>query len=346
MDNDMLAVRLTSDGLVEQRVAIPTPGNDEILVRIGAAGVCHSDAHYRDGVAAPQSLPVTLGHEVAGTVEAVTDGVVGFERGNRVALHYLVSCGRCRYCVGGTEQFCEAAEMIGKSIDGGFTEYISIPARNAVALPDNIPLEWGAVMMCSTATSYHAIQKARFQPGERVAVFGVGGLGLSAVQLLTVGGADRVFAVDLSPGRLELARSFGAIPINAAVVDPIEAIRDATNGAGVDISLELLGKRITIEQSLGCLAPMGRAAIVGITGETIAIDTYSTLIGGEHELIGVSDHLRSDLESLVEFAAAGKLVLSDIVTERVPLSAEAINACLDRLSANGSGVRSVVVPTD
>ena len=139
MNNDMLAVRLTPDGLVEEHVEIPRPGTGEILVRVGAAGICHSDAHYRNGTAAPPELPVTLGHEVAGTIEVVGDGVVGLDEGDRVALHYLVTCGVCTYCVSGTEQFCSSGKMIGKSADGGYAEFISIPARNAVVLPDEVP---------------------------------------------------------------------------------------------------------------------------------------------------------------------------------------------------------------
>lgn len=344
MNEDMLAVRLTRDGLVEQRVARPTPDYGEILIRVGAAGICHSDAHYRDGTAPPPALPVTLGHEVAGRVEILGEGVVGFEVGDRVALHYLITCGNCRYCIAGSEQFCSSGGMIGKSVDGGYAEFIVVPARNCVVLPDAVPLEWGAVMMCSTATSYHAIRKARFKFGESVALFGVGGLGLSAIQLLSNSGASKVFAVDLSKERLALVQSYGALPIDAGKVDPIETILEATNGLGVDVSLELLGKRVTIEQSIGCLSPMGRAAIVGITRESIELDTYATLIGSERELIGVSDHLRSELDFLVDLAAAGKLNYSRIVTERIPLNAESINASLDRLAKYGAGIRTVIDP--
>ena len=153
------------------------------MVWVKAAGICRSDLHYRAGVSPVRPLPLTLGHEVSGIVEAAGKDVASVQVGDRVCLHYLTSCGDCRYCAAGAEQFCTSGSMIGKYRDGGYAEFILVPARNAVPLPEDIPFEQGAIMMCSAATSLHALIKARLQPGESVAVFGVGGLGISAVQL-------------------------------------------------------------------------------------------------------------------------------------------------------------------
>ncbi len=182
----------------------PAPGDGEILVRVMAAGICHSDAHYRSGVGSTRH-PLTLGHEVAGVVAATGTGVSSPRVGDRVCLHYLVTCGACMDCRAGREQFCATGQMIGKDRDGGFAQLVCVPARNAHPLPDTIPFEQGAIMMCSSATALHALRKARVRTGETVAVFGVGGLGVSAVQLARALGASAVYAVDLNPAKLALA---------------------------------------------------------------------------------------------------------------------------------------------
>ena len=342
----MNAVRLAETGqpLVVSEMEIPAPADSEVLVRVAAAGICHSDCHYRAGTSPTRPLPLTPGHEVAGVVEQVGEGVDGVSPGDRVALHYLVTCGECDYCRGGHEQFCAAAQMLGKHRDGGYAEYICVPARNAIAVPDAVPMETAAIMMCSTATSLHALEKARIAPDESVAVFGAGGLGLSAIQLATILGAQRVFAVDISAERLEIASQLGATPIDASDCDPVDAIFDLTSGHGVDVSLELIGLAKTMRQAVRVLGVLGRAALVGLTQTSFAVDSYEELINKEAEVIGVSDHLATDLSRLMNWAAESKLDFSHIITDRVALEADAINAVLDRLDACGSGVRSVIVP--
>ena len=192
----MKAVRLVQTGqrLELHEIPRPQPGDDDVLVRVKAAGVCHSDAHYWAGVSRAHPLPITLGHEVDGVVVAVGANVKQLRIGQRVCLHYMVTCGSCAWCIKGNEQFCETGAMIGKSLDGGYAEFINIPARSVFELPDEIPFEHGAIMMCSSATSLHALNKARMQPGESVAIFGVGGLGTSAIQLAKILGASEFAA--------------------------------------------------------------------------------------------------------------------------------------------------------
>ena len=259
----MKALRLVQPGrpLVMQEIPIPKAGPRDALVRIMAAGICHSDAHYRAGRSSTNPLPLTLGHEVAGVVEQTGAAADDFAPGDRVCLHYLATCGACDYCREGTEQFCGSAAMIGKHRDGGFAEFIVMPAASLVRLPQEIPFEQGAIMMCSSATSLHALKKARLKPGESVAVFGVGGLGASAIQLAKALGAGKVFAVDIKPAKLELARQFGAIPLNGAECDPVEEISRMTAGRGVDVALELIGLPLTMQQAVRSLAIYGRAAL-------------------------------------------------------------------------------------
>ena len=340
----MKAIRLTVIGalLEEQGIEVPPVGVRDVLIRVRAAGVCHSDAHYRAGVS-PVKLPLTLGHEVAGVVAQVGTEVKNFEPGDRVCIHYLVTCGECAFCRGGNEQFCPSAEMIGKHRDGGYAEFIVVPERSVFVLPDEIPFEQGAIVMCSSATSLHALKKARLATGESVAIFGVGGLGISAVQLAKHLGAGRVFAVDINPQKLELAERFDAIAINALAGDPVEQLRDITNGRGVDVALELVGLPITMRQAVQSLATLGRAALVGLTRESFDIAPYRELINKESEIIGVSDHLASEIPVLLEMARTGQLDLSHGIIRPVPLEAGPINAALDNLEGFGDDVRAVIL---
>ena len=155
----MRAVRLVQVGkpLEEADIPIPEIGSSDILIRVAAAGICHSDVHYRAGISKIDSLPLSLGHEVAGRVEEVGSDETHLSAGDRVCVHYLVSCGSCEFCVRGLEQFCRSGQMIGKHRDGGYAEFINVPGANAFPLPDEIPFEAAAIMMCSSATAFHAL---------------------------------------------------------------------------------------------------------------------------------------------------------------------------------------------
>jgi 2-desacetyl-2-hydroxyethyl bacteriochlorophyllide A dehydrogenase len=339
----MKAIRLTKIGspLEEQDAAEPAIGSADVLIRIRAAGICHSDAHYRGGVSPVKRLPLTLGHEVAGIVEEIGPDVTRFAVGDRVCVHYLVTCGKCESCRTGNEQFCPGGEMIGKHRDGGYAEFIAIPEHSVFGLPSEIPFEQGAILMCSSATSWHALKKARLVAGESVAVFGVGGLGVSAIQLAQHLGATQVFGVDINPAKLKVAAQFGAVPVDARQ-DPVEQIRDLTNGRGVDVALELVGLSLTMRQAVQSLAILGRTALVGLTRETFEVAPYTELLNKEAEIIGVSDHLASEIPVLLELARAGKLDLSHAIIRTVPLAAPAVNEALDRLEQFGDDVRVVI----
>jgi propanol-preferring alcohol dehydrogenase len=324
-------------------VPAPSPGPRDLLIRVKAAGICHSDAHYRAGKSRVYPLPLTLGHEVAGIVEQTGDAVAGFKTGDRVCLHYLATCGACAYCQAGNEQFCADGAMIGKYRDGGYAEFILMPARSAFHLPLEIPFEHGAIMMCSSATSLHALNKARLKVGESVAIFGAGGLGLSAIQLARAMGAGQVLAVDIQPSKLALAKSLGAEGVNASAGDPVQEIKRLTGGRGVDVALELIGLPLTMRQAVQCLAIQGRAALAGITDKTFEVAPYQEVLNKEAEIIGVSDHLAQELPLLIQWALEGKLDFRPIITRKAPLEAQAINETLDRLEAFGSDGRAVVM---
>ena len=312
LGTSMRAVRLVQPGkpLEEANVSIPEIGPSEVLIRVAACGICHSDAHYRAGISKFDSLPMTLGHEVAGHVESVGKDVSHLAPGDRACLHYLVSCGRCDFCSRGFEQFCPNGQMIGKHRDGGYAEFIKVPGRNAFKLPDEISFEVGAVMMCSSATALHALNKARIKSGESVAIFGFGGLGFSALQLARALGCGEVYVVEVNQAKLASIAALGAVAIDANAGDSADQIRQATSGKGVDISIELIGSATTMRQAVQCLGIFGRAAFVGLTTESLSVFPYPELINKEAEIIGVSDHLASEIPSLMQFVRSGTAPLS------------------------------------
>src|SRR5438270_7657788 len=342
----MRAVRLLQQGkpLEDAEVALPEIGPSEVLVRVAACGICHSDAHFRENISPIDPLPMTLGHEVAGRVETVGEEVDHVSPGDRIYVHYLVSCGRCDFCFRGYEQFCAKGQMIGKHRDGGYAEFMKVPGRNVFVLPDEIPFEHGAIMMCSSATSLHALHKARLKSDERVAIFGFGGLGFSALQLARAFGCGEVYVVDINPAKLASIAAFGGIPIDATAEDPVEQIRDATDGKGVDFSIELVCSAITMGQAVRCLGVFGRTVLVGLTAEALSVLPYTEVINKEAEIIGVSDHLATELPLLMQFARNGKLCFPEGTLRSVGLDAAQINAALDKIAKSSDYIRTVIVP--
>jgi 2-desacetyl-2-hydroxyethyl bacteriochlorophyllide A dehydrogenase len=337
----MRALRLVAFGqpVTGQQVPEPMPARGEVVVRVRAAGVCHSDAHYRAGRGTVPRLPLTLGHEIAGVVEALGDGVTTPRAGDRVAVHYLVSCGVCRGCEHG-EQFCETGAMVGKDRDGGQADLVLVPAVNAVPIPDAVDDATAAITMCSTATAYHALQLAVLHPGETVMILGFGGLGVSTLQLATAMGA-RVLAVDVHPDKLAAARALGAMAIDARG-DVGSAVMEATNGAGADVAIDLAGHPPLCTQALRLLAPGGRLMLVGLNPTPFEFNPYKDVLARERRIIGCSDHTRDELVSLLDFLADGRLDLAPAISRRIPFEEAAVNAALDDLERGTAHFRTVV----
>jgi len=316
------------------------PGPGEVVVVVQAAGICHSDVHYRSGSPEPARLPVTLGHETAGEIVAVGVDVAGDRIGDRVAVHYVLSCGACPLCHTGREQFCAGYQMTGLTVDGGWADRITVPSRNAVTIPEGITTENAAVMMCSSATSFHALRRGRMAVGDSVAVFGAGGLGLSAVQLAFALGAVNVTAIDVCAERLAIAETLGATAVESGG-DLVERLGDA---GPFDVALDLVGDEQVLHDALASLAPGGRVVAVGITARSFRLDPYRDVIGPEAELIGSNDHTLAEIEELFGIAEMGALDLGEIITGRVPLDADDVNDAMDELERYGSGVRTVIAP--
>ncbi|HVG24726.1 MAG TPA: zinc-binding dehydrogenase [Thermoanaerobaculia bacterium] len=339
----MHAIQLTQPAhpLQSSDVADPSPGAGEVVVDVERAGICHTDAHYRGGITNVE-LPRTLGHEVAGVVSAIGDGVTDVRVGQRVALHYLTSCGTCERCTKYGEQFCPEGGMVGKDRDGGYAQRIVVPAFNAIPIPDGVSSDVAAIMMCSTATAYHALRLGSIERGQSVAVLGFGGLGVSAVQLARALGAAEVYAVDVVPEKLQLAEQFGATPLDARETPVHKAILGATNGRGVDVVLEFTGNAEVARGGLRATTPGGRLMIVAINLRKFEFDPFSDLLVRERRIIGCSDHTRAELVELLDLAANGKIDLSRAITRTIPFEADAVNGALDDLERGSGHLRTVI----
>jgi len=319
----MRAARLHEPGseLSIDRIQVPRIRGGEVLVDVQVSGLCHSDINYRDGVAPVGKIPITLGHEIAGIVAETGGRVKRVKKGDRVFVHYISSCGHCVYCRNGRENYCPRYLMIGKDIDGGFAEYARVPATSILKLPEEIPFEQGAIMGCAVPTAYHALKRSGVKPKETVLVLGVGGLGMHAVQLAhTTFRAGRTIAVDRFTWKLNKAKRFGASDtINAATRDVLSTVEKITNKKLADVVLDFVGSQRTIQFGLNCVGKGGRLVLVGISAKLFQMSPYMTIIGKEMQIIGVNDHLRTDLIHLVRLVRSGRLDLSHSITHRIPL---------------------------
>ena len=340
----MRSLQITGKGqpLEARECSAPVPGHGEVLLRIEAAGICRSDVHYRSGTRPVPALPVTPGHEIAGTVDAVGDDVDDLVPGDRVGVHYLITCGNCRQCRSGAEQFCSRGEMVGLDRDGGYAESIVIPAVNAVPIPEQVSTRAAAVMMCSTATAFHALRRGAARAGDSVAIFGVGGLGMSAVQLAMAMGASTVFAVDVNPAKLAVAEQFGAVGVDGR--DGHAGDRILARFGGADIALELVGLAKTMRGAVESLRPGGRAVAVGITEDQMELNPFRDLVLREVSMVGAADHLFDELRVVLDMAARAAIDVDAMVTSTVPLDADTVNTAMDRLEGFGDDIRTVIVP--
>ena len=331
----MRAVAIRSYKAPLEEVVLPevSPAAGEIKVAVQASGVCHSDAHYRGGFG-DTPLPRVPGHEIAGIVSEVGAGVLDISVGDRVAIHYLLSCRHCASCKESGEQFCETGLMIGKHRDGGYAESIVVPAFNAVPIPENVSVEAAAIMMCSTATAYHALRVANVGPGSRVALLGFGGLGASALRLSAFLGASAIAAVDVIPEKLALAESLGAKPVHSGRIS--EELK------GYSVAIDFTGRPEVSTAAFRALSPGGCLVLVALSEAQLPINPYRDILAKERRIMGCSDHLKEELLDLMKFAANGRLDVSSAITRRIPLDAAAINAALDDLDRGTNAVRTVI----
>ncbi len=328
-------------GLEEIRLEPPGPG--EVLVRIEATGVCHTDLHVLQEDGWHHRFPILLGHEGAGTIAAVGGGVSGLVEGDRVVIGWKTSCGECVSCARGAPRFCrrppsapgrlfrtDGSELTPVLRTGTFATHTVVPAVAAARIPRELPVEQACLLGCAVATGVMSVlETAQVWEGARVAVIGCGAVGLSVIQGARIAGAREIRAIDLDERRLEQARRFGATD---------------TGEGPVDFAFDVVGRRSTFELALSLLSAPGTAVLIGLspTGEKAEIDLAKLF--GKRARILVShggDHLPTDFEQLARWALEGRLDLAGMVTRTAPLDGwqDAFRAMRD-----GDAVRTVLLP--
>lgn len=316
-------------------------GPGEVLVRVAACGVCASDLHYLHGTPTFKKPPLILGHEISGFVEDVARDVKELAPGEAVIVPPLISCGDCANCREGRDNICYEGLMIGNSVDGGFAEFIKVPARMLHKIPSNLPVHESAVISDAVSTPFHAVKnRGEVKPGEWVAVFGCGGVGLNAVQAAAALGAS-VIAVDIDERKLRLARELGAVEtINPQEVDVAKSTRSIAGRRGVDAAFEVVGKPSVMEQALEVVRPGGRLVIVGYSHKNWDL-RVSRVMFREISVIGSLGCRSAEYPYIIRLVERGLIKLGPIISERMPL--EKINDALKRLEEGAVVGRQIIV---
>jgi alcohol dehydrogenase len=343
---------------------LDAPREGELLVRVRAAGLCHSDLSVIDG-SRPRPVPMVLGHEAAGEVVELGPGTTGFAPGDHVVLTFVPSCGSCAPCAAGRPALCEpgaASNTAGELLTGGrrwhragadlhhhlgvsaFAEHTVVAVQSAITIDATVPFDVAALFGCAIVTGVGAVVNAgAVRPGQAVAVFGLGGVGLAAVLGAVEAGAGEVIGVDTVPAKLELARSLGATATVSALDDPVAAVRELTRG-GAEVAVETVGSAAVLELAYLATRRGGTTVTVGLPdpSQTLTIQAVG-LVAEERTLRG--SYLGSavparDIPRLVGLYRDGRLPVDRLLTHRLPL--EEVNAGFDRL-ARGEAVRQAIV---
>lgn len=343
-----------------EEVEISKPGPREVLIRTAAAGVCHSDLHFVEGLY-PAQTPVVLGHESAGIVEEVGANVNYVKPGDHVITCLSVFCGHCEMCLTGHMSLCanpetrrgqEEEPRLAKNSQpvqqfadlSSFAEQMLVHEHAIVKIREDMPLDRAALIGCGVTTGVGSVfHTAAVEPGSTVAVIGCGGVGLSCINGAELAGAGRIIAVDTMENKLDMAKTFGATDVvNASEVNAIGEVRELTGG-GVQYSFEAIGLKQTAEQAFSMLRPGGTATIIGMIPIGVKIELTGAAFLQEKKIQGSmmgSNHFRVDMPRFIDFYLAGKLHLDEMVSKRINLS-QVNEAFVDMKS--GSVARSVII---
>jgi 2-desacetyl-2-hydroxyethyl bacteriochlorophyllide A dehydrogenase len=323
-------------------VPLPTIGNEDLLIKVKGCGVCYTDVKIASGLFPEISLPRILGHEVAGEVVSLGRNVKNFKEGDRVCLYFYLFCGQCDNCLDKKENLClNLRGRIGFDFDGGYAEYVKAPATHAFKIPRDLSFEEAAILTDAVATPLHALrEQAQLRAGESLAIIGVGGLGMQAVQIGKHLGA-KVIAVDLEERRLKMAKDLGAEEaFHGAKGDLTEAILAHTRGKGVDTVLDLVGKDETIHSSIKFLKKGGKIILVGYSFDRPFSIFPAVIMRNEFTIVGSRACRPKELEDVIQLVAEKKI--KPMVSERIPL--ERANEVHDRLKKNEILGRVVLQP--
>src|SRR3990172_2867041 len=344
--------------LVVEEVDIDSPHKSEVKVRIGATAICHSDIHSIKGELGG-GVPMVPGHESAGYVEELGEGVTALKPGDEVVVSLLKSCGHCLYCRTGRSFLCEAdwphnreRRLHNKKGEGlramtgvgGFAEYVIVDQSQCVVVPKGLPIDRAALLACGVITGFGAVvNRAQVKPMESVVVIGIGGVGLNSVQGAALSGANPIIAVDMLDSKLEAAKSFGAThTVKASDKDAVKQVQQLTAGRGADYVMVTVGSTTAIQQGYQMAGPRGLIVVVGLAprGETLTLPTF---FGGERMVTSSSmgtTRLAIDVPKLVALYQAGRLKLDELITARYPL--DQINQAIAAVE-RGEALRNVIM---
>ena len=321
---------------------VPRPqiAADEVLIEVKACGVCHSDLHVAEGdwkqFAGIVKRPLILGHEVAGRVAELGASVRNLKIGDRVGVPWLYwSCGECDFCREGNENLCVKQSITGVTVDGGFAEFLKVRASHATRIPDSLSALEAAPLFCAGVTVHRALKHAKISPGQRLAIFGVGGLGHLAIQLGRALGAE-ITAIDISESKFEMARSLGAArTLNAKTSDVAKEFR---RSGGAHVALVTSGAKAAYDTAFACLRPTGMLLVVGLPAEDICFPPIM-MAAREVRIQASAVGTREDLREVLALAARGK-VRCEVAAR--PLSQ--VNEVLDEMRRGEISGRIVLTP--
>jgi D-arabinose 1-dehydrogenase-like Zn-dependent alcohol dehydrogenase len=316
-----------------------------VVVRVEACGICASDLHFIHGeIPLPASPPLTLGHEASGTIASVGPGVPGWREGQRVSLLAGKVCMACDRCAAGRLDECRNPQIMGAHFDGAWAELVRVPWYSLAAVPDRVSFDHAAIACDAVSTPYAALtHRGALRPGERVGIWGVGGLGTHAVQIARLAGASFVAAIDPLPAARERALALGADLALDPADDVPGRIREATNGRGLDLALDAIGRSSVVRQAMFSLTRGGRVVLMGQSFETLDAGPILVLSVLGIGLLGHLGYGKRHLEEVLDLIATGRLDLSGSISGRLPL--ERVNEGLDRLATKADAtVRLVVLP--
>lgn len=303
-------------------IPVPEPGPADVLVRVEACGICLSDVHLIDGSLPGPLAQVTPGHEAAGVIERVGADVPGWQPGDRVVMAGGRPCGACAHCVRGRLEECLRFEIMGFNYDGAWAEYVVVPFYALTSVPDDLPFEQAAILADAVSTPYAGLtDRAQLRQGESVGLWGIGGLGVHAVQVARMVGAAPIIAVDPLPAARERALALGADhALDPTTADVQAEVLRLTDGLGLDLAVDLVGANAVLAQAVSCLGRFGRALMVGLSLDPVELAGPGVFFGVQSQsLLGHLGYKKRHLDELVRLVSTGRLDVSRSVSDVLPL---------------------------
>jgi L-iditol 2-dehydrogenase len=300
---------------------VPAPQRDEVLVRVAACGICGSDVHGYDGSSGRRIPPIVMGHEAAGTVAAIGDGVKDLSEGDRVTFDSTIYCGTCNYCLRGEVNLCDQRQVLGVSCSdyrraGAFAEFVAVPSRVIYRLPETLSFAEAATLE-AVAVAIHAVSLTQISPNSSALVLGAGMIGLLVQQALRVAGCSRVIVADIDPTRLQLANDLGATAILSAEADLVARVLQLTDGSGVDLAVEAVGRNETVRAAIESVRKGGSVVLVGNISPEVTLPLQK-VVTRQIRLQG-SCASAGEYPRAIELLASGAIQVKPLITAVAPL---------------------------